>query len=65
MKLKKRKNKKQNNTQIQIGFIERFNPAFLSVKQLNIKPKKIKAIRRTILSSRNKNNLHHKRFNDT
>ena len=47
--------KKQNNTQIQIGFIERFNPAFLSVKQLNIKPKKIKAIRRTILSSRNKN----------
>ncbi|MEC8537287.1 MAG: Gfo/Idh/MocA family oxidoreductase [Bacteroidota bacterium] len=46
---------KQNNTQIQIGFIERFNPAYLSVKQLNIKPKKIKAIRRTTLSNRNKN----------
>ena len=47
--------KKQNNTQVQIGFIERFNPAFLSTKQLKIKPKEIKAVRRTSLSGRNKN----------
>ena len=44
----------KNNSQVQIGFIERFNPAFLSIKQLKIKPTEIKAVRRASLSVRNK-----------
>ena len=41
---------------IQVGFIERFNPAFLSLSSIKFKPKHIKAIRTTSLLNRNKNN---------
>jgi len=41
---------------IQIGFIERFNDAFLSLLSLNFVVKKIKAVRTGLLTDRNKNN---------
>jgi len=41
---------------IQVGFIERFNPAFLSLSSIKFKAKHIKVIRSTSLLTRNKNN---------
>jgi predicted dehydrogenase len=41
---------------IQIGFIERFNDAFLSLLSLDFSVKKIKAIRTGNITNRNKNN---------
>ena len=41
---------------IQIGFIERFNPAFLNLFSFKFKTKHIKAKRSTLLLNRNKNN---------
>jgi len=48
--------KKSLKVNIQIGFIERFNPAFLSLSSITFKAKKIKAIRSTSLLNRNKTN---------
>ena len=48
--------KKTLKVHIQVGFIERFNPAFLSISSFQFKAKHIKAIRKTSLLNRNKNN---------
>ncbi len=45
-----------SKTHIQVGFIERFNPAFLSLSSIKFKAKHIKAIRTASLLNRNKNN---------
>ncbi len=44
---------KISQTHVQIGFIERFNPAFLSFSSMGFKPKNIQATRSTLLSKRN------------
>ena len=41
---------------LQVGFIERFNPAYLNLKSINFVPKSIQCIRETSLLDRNKNN---------
>ena len=41
---------------MQVGFIERFNPAYLNLKSINFIPKSIQCIRETSLLDRNKNN---------
>ena len=48
--------KKSLKTHIQVGFIERFNPAFISLSSVKFKAKHIKSIRSTLLLNRNKNN---------
>ncbi len=47
---------KSRKVHVQIGLIERFNPAFLSLSSVKFKVKHIKAIRSTSLLNRNKNN---------
>ncbi len=48
--------KKSLDVKIQVGFIERFNPAFLSLSSIKFSAKHIKAIRKTSLLNRNKKN---------
>lgn len=51
-----KKLKKSLQSNIQVGFIERFNPAFLSLSSIKFKAKHIKSIRKAPLLSRNKKN---------
>jgi len=51
-----KKLKKSLKTHIQVGFIERFNPAFLSLQSVKFTAKHIKSIRSTPLLNRNKKN---------
>ena len=51
-----KKLKKSLQSNIQVGFIERFNPAFLSLSSIKFKVKHIKSIRKAPLLSRNKKN---------
>ena len=47
---------KNSKSTLQVGFIERFNPAYLNLKSINFIPKSIQCIRETSLLDRNKNN---------
>ena len=47
---------KNSKSTLQVGFIERFNPAYLNLKSINFVPKSIQCIRETSLLDRNKNN---------
>ena len=47
---------KNSKSTLQVGFIERFNPAYLNLKTINFVPKSIQCIRETSLLERNKNN---------
>lgn len=47
---------KNSKSTLQVGFIERFNPAYLNLKSINFVPKSIQCIRETSLLERNKNN---------
>ena len=47
---------KNSKSTLQVGFIERFNPAYLNLKSINFIPKSIQCIRQTSLLDRNKNN---------
>ena len=47
---------KNSKSTLQVGFIERFNPAYLNLKSINFIPKSIQCIRKTSLLDRNKNN---------
>jgi len=47
---------KKSDSTLQVGFIERFNPAYLNLKSINFNPKHIQCIRETSLLNRNKNN---------
>ena len=47
---------KNSKSTLQVGFIERFNPAYLNLKSINFTPKSIQCIRETSLLDRNKNN---------
>ncbi len=47
---------KNSKSTLQVGFIERFNPAYLNLKSINFVPKYIQCIRETSLLNRNKKN---------